>query len=183
VLPGVVNGSARSVADLDQVAQWFDTVRTERLNVVDDFFRDRTGQSLSYDELGLASVAAVYLGTIPWRQRTRDEVEAELLSLPAHLRSMHRPTDDELVEPAFSMLFDLGIFWGEVLRSAIPGLAWSIERREDLVSTGQPVLFGPKSKSRFCPNQVLLTCAKQSIEGRLPPDGVLKYHHSWLKLL
>ena len=183
VLPKVISGPARDVQNVPVIQEWFSGVFPVRMEVVQRYLKSELAATFLLTEEYLQKAATVYLSALPYRKRTLDEMAAIREQLPTHIQSVHKVPSYELVEPAFSMLFDLGILWGEVLRSSDPNLGWHIETELGLPSTGLPVLYGPASKSRLCPIQVLLNCARQNIEGRLPADGILKYHHNWLRLL
>jgi hypothetical protein len=100
--------------------------RNEQLFQVVTFDRGYSDWTNDFSPESLNALASWYEKNVRTRKRTETEREAIYQSAPAWFR--HVEVDDwVLTDRTFSYAFDVGIYFGEVLKKSIDGMDWELK--------------------------------------------------------
>lgn len=166
-----------SLEDVQNYFDWFMSVKDQRLNIFYQQVFKSDQAELSPDKL--QAIYYFFKENLAIKERTPEEIEQEKLKLPKELQNIHKVTDYELIEPTHSIMFDAGIYYGELLRNDIEELNWSIEKDEKMIHYGKPILIKKGMNVDSNPAAVFYVMALRIQEGTINEDFLLKaYEHS-----
>lgn len=121
-------------ADIDNYVKWFYDEKKSRLSnlfgacfELDEVYFDR--QKLQ----GLEYFLRNNFNTEP---KTDLEIERERQALPNSLKQVHKIPKYRILEPTYSIAFDVGIYFGEYLKSKFKEAEWKIEKRQKMAKFG-----------------------------------------------
>ena len=127
-----------SLEDVKTYFNWFMSVKNERLKLFNNQVFNSSEVELSANRL--QGIYYFFKDHLTVKERTSEEIEQERMKLPEELRKIHQIPDYEIVEPTHSIMFDAGIYFGELLRKEVPNTEWSIETDRKMANYGKPVL-------------------------------------------
>ncbi len=113
------------------------------------------------------------------RPRSQAEIDAVKASVPYAVEVR----EFELVDSTVSLMFDVGIYFAEVLRTQITGLKWTVMTRSlRFVDYGQPLLAG-HGKVQLNPMRVMVTFAYSLGDHTETGAALLEIYDVWAKNL
>ena len=109
---------------LDEYFTWFLRVKDDRLKYLSTFVFDSPGGSLTSERfVSLQYFMRDYLTTIP---KTEEEIKTERENLPEAIRKIHKIKEYKFTPNSFSIMFDVGVYWGCLMKQTFPDLHWGI---------------------------------------------------------
>ncbi|MEL6850490.1 MAG: hypothetical protein AAFP92_18360 [Bacteroidota bacterium] len=131
--------STMILQDVDDYFEWFMSIKTQRLEKFCAKLFD--SNHVKVQRSSLQAIQYFFCENLTTRRRTKEEIELEKAKLPEALKVIHQIPEYEIIEPSFSIMFDAGIYYGELLCEEIDGVNWSIERDKKMASFGKPILI------------------------------------------
>ena len=128
--------------ELEAYRDWFHAIAPERIDELSKSVKTTPGfQSWKSDRSPESlDLLGVWLdGQVELRKQTAEEVEAikDRLTFPIDV------SDEELTNKSFSLAMDVGMYFGEVILTNLPGTRWDQPlKSKSFVDYGQPVIMG-----------------------------------------
>jgi len=173
----VQDSSEMSLEDVQNYFNWFMAIKDERLSIFYQHVFNSAQVELSKNKL--QAVYYFFKDNLAVKKRTSEEIELERSKLPEHLRKMHKVPDYAFIEPTYSIIFDAGIYFGEILRKEIPPLKWDIEKDQTMVNYGKPVLIKEGINSDLHPSGLFHILAIQIQNNTDKEDRLLNLFTTW----
>jgi hypothetical protein len=167
----------RNIKNVEDYFVWFNSIKDNRIVIINQAV---FGQNK--DEVNADSLQAIFYflrANLHVRQRTMDEIQQEINRLPAHLQKIHKIPDYQLTEPSLSIIFDVAIYLGELLRQDVPNLEWVMEKDKKMVFYGQPVLVREGSAIDLCPQWLIEIMVIQLIKNNTQEDRLVELYEKW----
>lgn len=160
-----------SLEDVQNYFDWFMAIKDDRLKLFSQQVFESGHVELSADKL--QAIQYFFKDHLAVRKRTPEEVERERSKLPKDLQKIHQVPDYEIIEPTYSIMFDAGIYYGELLRKEVPGVDWAIEKDKKMVHYGKPVLVKKGVNIDGNPAAVFYLMLLRRQEGTLKEDFLI----------
>jgi hypothetical protein len=131
-----------------------------------------------YSPASLGALGEWFAANVTTRPRSAAELEQIYRGGPAWFRGLDVPSE-ELSECTFSLGFDIGMYFGEVLRTNVPNVKWRAHAgvKHD-VDEGQPVLEG-FGHAFFNPVRIVVTLAYGLADGSKSGSRLLELYEIW----
>lgn len=139
-VPATINHDHLSMSkkDVQDYFDWFMSIKDERLKLFYQEVFVTKEVELSVEKL--QAIYYIFKDRLNVRKRTPGEIEQERTKLPKELQKIHQVPDYEIIEPTNSIIFDAGIYFGELLRKEVSGLEWGIETDKKMANYGKSIL-------------------------------------------
>lgn len=85
----------------------------------------------------------------------------------------------EICEPTSSILFDLGMYVGEMMRFEQPEMYWEIEREQEYASYAFPILKTNHSEYSFSPYWRLIIFTHKLLKKKVNPEDIVSSYTKW----
>jgi hypothetical protein len=166
-----------SIEDTYNYFEWFINIKENRLYILYEqvFMKN----NIEFSLYKLQALYYFFKNNIIARKRSIDEIEKERLKLPEAIRTIHKIPEYEFIEPTVSLIFDISIYFGELLRSEVSEIEWTIVDDKSMYSYGYPVLVKKNINSCLSPRWLIETCAIQIYENRFEEDGFTDMYNNW----
>lgn len=159
------DNSQMTQIDAKNYFEWFNKVKKERTNILNQDIKDHLLDIAKLDDIQL------YIKKkIKARKKTPEEIYIERETLPPSIKDSHKVKKYEFIEPTRSVLFDVSILLGDLLVSEVKGVSWSYEKDEDIVHFAYPVLIKDDVSMNFCPLWTLEMLSIKIHENRVKSD-------------
>lgn len=159
---------------------WFQARIPERLSIL---MRVMTvspdaPKQLDFNEASIQKLGAWLCWNVSAHAFTALEKERMLATLPAW---MHDSAPDyELSEEAASLCADIGIFFGECLRSNHSNLRWELVTKPKIdADLNQPVIRGFSTGTQVNPIAIVAVVAGKALDGRATEDSLSSVYRFW----
>jgi len=166
--------------DIQAYFNWFKEIKDERFAYFMEYVYGKSFSGIS--DINLLGLQYLLRDSLRVRRKTALEINDERSKLPDHLKRIHKIKEYVFVEPSYSMIFDVGLFWGELLRSKFSSLEWEIESRPEMAQYGE-LCLNRKGQKTFCPVWIVYTLSIQVYEKRASEDRLKNLHEFWLRIL
>ncbi|HBG69913.1 MAG: hypothetical protein A2W93_14975 [Bacteroidetes bacterium GWF2_43_63] len=180
IVPKQINQDPASMTkkDVKIYYDWFISIKDERLRMFNKAVFDTEEVELLVDNL--EKVSEFFSGNIAARKLSEEEISLEREKLPNQLKTIHKVPDYELIEPTYSIMFDVGIYFSELLRKEIPGLEWGkSDKLKSDVSYGKPVLKKDGVFVTFFPQNIMHIAAMQMYKKTFKEGRMLELYQTW----
>lgn len=169
-VPGhiVQDNSKMSLEDVQHYFDWFMAIKDERLKLFCQHVFESGQVELSASKL--QAIQYFFEDHLAVRLRTPEEIEQERAKLPKDLQKIHKVPDYEIIEPSYSIMFDAGIYYGELLRKEVSGVEWTMEKERRMVHYGKPVLVKKGVKTDANPAAVFYVMTLKIQDGNIKED-------------
>lgn len=166
------DNSKMSLEDVQNYFDWFISIKDKRLSIFCKQVFESEQVELSPEKL--QAIYYFFKENLTIKKRTPEEIEQERLKLPRDLQKIHKVPDYELIEPTNSIMFDAGIYYGELMRKRITGLNWAIEKDKKMAHYGKPVLIKKGMDIDSNPAAVFYVMALRIQDGTINEDFLIK---------
>jgi len=166
------DNSKMSLEDVQNYFEWFMAIKDKRLSIFyNQVFRS---EKVEFSEDKLQAIFYFFRENLTTKQLIPEEVERKRLRLPKKLQKIHKVLDYEFIEPTYTMMFDAGIYLGELLIKTISGLNWVIEKDDEMAHFGEPILMKKGMTIDANPTAVFYVMALKIKEGDIKEDFLLE---------
>ncbi|MEL6674710.1 MAG: hypothetical protein AAFR61_21050 [Bacteroidota bacterium] len=165
--------------DIENYFAWFKEMKDDRVSYFTEFV---FGKHLSeVSDTHLFGLQYLLKDSLKARSKTSQEISDEINMLPEHLKRIHEIENYVLIEPSYSIIFDIGLFWAEFLKAKFSSLDWGIEARPNMAQYGE-LCLNESGRKVFCPIWIVHILARQVFEGSTSEDRLQKLHSYWLNI-
>lgn len=135
----IQDNSKMSLVDVSKHYVWFMNIKNKRLDIFcKEVFSTHKAE---LTENNLQAIYSYIQDNLVVRKRTDEEIEIERRNLPLYLQKVHKVPDYDIIEPTFSIIFDAGIYFGELLMKDTNETSWEIERDINMIDYGKPLII------------------------------------------
>ncbi len=162
--------------ELERYAAWFMEVMPERIAGLEAAVRESSPSWRADDSpQSLALLGEWFAGQVEARPRSEQEMEA----ITSRLKFPIDVPSEELTERTFSLAMDVGMYFGRVVASNLPGARWdqSFKNRRDS-DYGQPIVVG-FGDDALNPVWIAVTLAYGIASGNRSGDRLRELYDVW----
>lgn len=170
--------SVMNKKDVKEYFEWFIKIKDERLKLFKKEVFGTEDIELTVDNLEIASL--FFRDNIAFRKLSEEEIKMGQDKLPEQLKAIHKMPEFELIEPTYSIMFDIGIYFSELLRKEIPGLEWDkSDKRKNDIDYGKPILRKDGVFITFFPQNIMHIAAIQMYKKTFSEGRMSKLYQTW----
>jgi hypothetical protein len=145
----IQDNSSLSLIDVSKHHDWFMNIKNKRLDIFcKEVFSTHKAE---LTENNLQVIYSYIQDNLVVRKRTDEEIEKERRNLPLYLQKVHKVPDYDIIEPTFSIIFDAGIYFGELLMKDTNETSWEMERDINMIDYGKPIIINKDLGIRINP--------------------------------
>jgi hypothetical protein len=159
--------------------EWFLDVKAKRLTHLCSFLFTNSQDCLQ--EKNLKVIEIFLLNSISTQPKPKEQFNAELEKLPAHLKPYAKPDNYVLDKTTISICYDVGIYLGDLIIDLDNKIKWQLETDDEFSDYGQPVLVKKGSKLKINPFRVAKNVAAKIYEGRYNEGQIIGFFNAWKK--
>jgi hypothetical protein len=156
---------------------WFLNIKEDRIKIFyNEIFKTKDVK------LSINNLTQIYIflkENIKVRTLNQEKIDKEQEKLPQQIRDIHKIDNYEFIEPTYSIIFDSGIYFGELLRKEILGLEWKPEMNRRMVYFGKPVLEKEGIKGSLEPIAIMYILANQMYKGTINSNRLIDLYVTW----
>jgi hypothetical protein len=157
-------------------------IRTDQLLRLVTSHEGHSSWTLDFSVDSLDALGSWYAENVETRPRTETEIDAIYSSAPAWFRQVE-VEEWELTDRTFSFAYDVGVYFGEVLRRSIDGVEWALKTNApSSVDYHLPILRQSGSLD-CCPLHLMTVYAYGIARGSRGPERLRQLYDVWHGLL
>ena len=172
---------AFSKAEAQSYLDWYVGQSDERIRVLKACCRETAATEIAFDGTpeSLKGIWAWFEEQITIRQKTEEEMQAELRGRPAWMQKEIRKQTWVMSTRTLAMIVDLSFYFAEVFMRNNPSIHWGFfTKPKNLASLNRPVLVGFVKNMDLDPRRILSVCSQRSVEEK-DPDRLFKLYQIW----
>lgn len=178
----VLDMSELSLANLEKYFTWFIGIKAERLEIISNAIWGNPIQI--YDLPKLLTDVAHFIGkSFCIRMISQEELDSiiNVKYLPEDMveRELARIRKYRFIEPTLSILFDISILLGELMKKEFPDLIWGLERKKDYANYGWPTIKRNENTFYFFPSSIVNRFSQDLYEKKVAEVHLLELFNTW----
>lgn len=149
--------------DIYAYLNWYLSIKDSRITEV--YKKIFGSEIVVFSESRLIDLANYLIKNIHLEKISESDLKKKKDKLDKWVSDIHRAPQYKFIEPTKSLIFDLGLYFGELIQHEVVGLEWDTVTSKKNIMYGHPVLVKKGISEKLSPQWIINIIAFQLLEG------------------